>query len=65
MTRAEYLTELKNILNKINRQTWTEIKMLEGDKIEDPSRETGQEDQETLNKAKQALTTVTEILGRI
>ena len=65
MTRAEYLIELKNILNKINRQTWTEIKMLEGDKIEDPSRETGLEDQETLNKAKQALTTVAEILGRI
>lgn len=65
MSMSEYLTELKNTLNKINRQTWTEIKMLEGDKIEDPSRQAGPEEQETLNKAKQALTSVTEILGRI
>lgn len=65
MSKSEYLTELKNVLNKINRQTWTEIKMLEGNKVEDPSREAGPEELETLNKAKNALTAVTEILGKI
>ena len=63
MNMAEYLTELKNILNKINRQTWTEIKMLEN-KAGTPN-EAGQEEIETLNKAKDAFTLITEILGKI
>ena len=65
MNMADYLTELKNILNKINRQTWTEIKMLEGNSNEEPTKAAGSEEQETLNKAKVALAAVTEILQRI
>lgn len=63
MTMADYVTELKNILNKINRQTWTEIKMLEN-RIGN-SVEAGQKEIETLNKAKDAFTLITEILEKI
>lgn len=63
MNMAEYFTELKNILNKINRQTWTEIKMLEGNSYD--TRAAGLEELETLNKAKEALNAVTEILQKI
>ena len=65
MSINEYFTELNNTLNKINRQSWTVIKMLEGNRVKNLSSEAGPEEQETLDKAKQALTTVTEILGRI
>lgn len=65
MKQAEYITELKNTLNKINRQSWTEIKMLENNEPADLTKEAGPEEFETLNKAKCALLTVTEILGRI
>lgn len=65
MKKAEYITELKNTLNKINRQSWTEIKMLENNEPADLTKEAGPEELETLNKAKYALLTVTEILGRI
>ena len=62
MTMADYVTELKNMLTKINKQSWTEIKMLEN---LDTAKETGQVEQVTLEKAKQALTLVMEILGNI
>jgi len=63
MNMAEYFTELKNILNKINRQTWTEIKMLEGNNYD--TRAAGPEELKTLDKAKEALNAVTEILQKI
>ena len=65
MTKSEYLNELKNVLNKINRQTWTEIKMLEGIETQDLTKSAGPEEQETLDKAKNALSTVSQILGNI
>lgn len=64
MTKAEYITDLKNTLIKINRQSWTEIKMLENNSIKS-SEEANPEDMETLNEAKNALTSVAGILGKI
>lgn len=64
MTKAEYITDLKNTLIKINRQSWTEIKMLENNSIKS-SEEASPEDMETLNEAKNALTSVAGILGKI
>ena len=64
MNMAEYLTELKNILNKINRQSWTEVKMLE-DKVPVAQNAAGPEEIKTLEKAKNALTLITEILGEL
>ena len=34
MNMAEYITNLKNFLTKINRLTWTEVKMLENKKTQ-------------------------------
>ena len=65
MNMADFFTELKNILNKINRQTWTEIKMIEANKNVDLYRMAGREETETLEKAKKALTLVTDIMGNI
>lgn len=65
MNMADFFTELKNVLNKINRQTWTEIKMIEANKNVDLYKTAGQEETETLEKAKNALTLVTDILGNI
>ena len=65
MNMAEYLTELKNVLNKINRQTWTELKMIEANTNVDLHKVIGPEETETLKKAKNALTLVTDILGNI
>ena len=65
MNMAEYLTELKNVLNKINRQTWTELKMIEANTNVDLHKVIGPEETETLEKAKNALTLVTDILGNI
>ena len=64
MTMADYVTELKNILNKINRQSWTELKMLE-DKVPVAQNAAGLEEINTLEKAKKALTLITEMLGEI
>jgi len=66
MNMAEYLTALKDTLNKINRQSYTEIKMIENKAPEDfNKKEIGSTEEETLNKAKSALNAVMEILGRI
>ena len=63
MNMAEYLTELKNILNKINRQSYTEIKMLESKKLDELTKDTiGPDEIGTLDKAKKALSMVNEIL---
>ena len=64
MNMADYVTELKNILNKINRQSWTEVKMLE-DKVPVAQNAAGPEEINTLEKAKKALTLITELLGEI
>ncbi|MBR5218561.1 MAG: hypothetical protein IKV89_02405 [Clostridia bacterium] len=64
MNMADYVTELKNILNKINRQSWTELKMLE-DKVPVAQNAAGLEEINTLEKAKKALTLITEMLGEI
>ena len=63
MNMAEYVTEIRNTLFKINRQSWTELKMLENH-FGTPKK-AGQEEQEILDKAKQALSLVTEILEKI
>lgn len=66
MTKADYITDLKNTLIKINRQTWTEIKMLENGSIKiSDTQEASPEDMETLEKAKDVLTSVAGILGKI
>lgn len=63
MTMADYVTELKNILNKINRQSYTEIKMLESKKLDELIKDTtGPDEIGTLDKAKKALSMVNEIL---
>lgn len=62
MNMAEYLTELKDVLNKINRQSYTEIKMLENKKIDDHTKEIGNEEDKTLTRAKAALTMINEIM---
>ena len=63
MSIAEYVAELKNTLFKINKQSWTEIKMLEN-RAGTPN-EASKKEIDTLEKAKQALTLVMEILGNI
>ena len=64
MNMAEHFTELKNTLFKINRQSWTELKMMES--LHGSSfKEAGQEEMEILDKAKQALSIVTEILEKL
>ena len=62
MNMAEYLTELKDVLNKINRQSYTEIKMLENKKVDDYTKGIRNEEDETLKKAKVALTMINEIM---
>lgn len=64
MNMAEYVTEIRNTLFKINRQSWTELKMIEN-LFGSPTKEAGQEELEILDKAKQALSLVTEILEKI
>ncbi len=64
MSLDEYLAELKNTLFKINRQSWTEVKMLE-DKVPVAQKAAGPEEIKTLEKAKKALTLITEMLGEI
>ena len=64
MNQAEYITDLKNTLFKINRQSWTELKMLEN-RTGMTASNASQEEQETLDKAKQALSLITEILEKI
>lgn len=65
MTKAEYQTELKNTLIKINRQSWTEVKILNNNLNKHNLEEASPEDMETLNEAKNALTSVAGILGKI
>ncbi|MBO7735849.1 MAG: hypothetical protein J6S67_24990 [Methanobrevibacter sp.] len=65
MSIAEYLEELKNTLYKINRQTWTEIKMLEKNSNADASKPAGTEQLKTLENAKGALSLVMDVLGTI
>ena len=65
MKQLEYLNDLKNTLLKINRQSWTEIKMLEKNTTADASKEASPDELETLEKAKGALTSVMEVLGTI
>ena len=63
MTMAEYIGELKNTLVKVNKQSWTLVSML--DENSQNKEEAGEYEQETLDKAKAALGTVIEVLGRL
>lgn len=66
MNMAEYITNLKNFLTKINRLTWTEVKMLENKKLNElESKEAGPEEQENLDKAREILILSTELLEKI
>ena len=66
MNMAEYTTELKNFLTKINKLTWTEVKMLENKNLAElEKKEAGPEEQETIDKARQVLIAVTELLEKI
>ena len=62
MNVADYLTELKDTLNKINRQSYTEIKMIENKNVDESAKEIGNKEDKTLTKAKVALTMINEIL---
>jgi len=62
MNMADYLTELKDTLNKINRQSYTEIKMIENKNVDEPTKEIGNMEDKTLARAKTALTMINEIL---
>ena len=62
MTVADYLTELKDTLNKVNRQSYTEIKMIENKNVDEPTKEIGNMEDKTLTRAKVALTMINEIL---
>lgn len=63
MTMAEYVSELKNTLFKINKQSWTLVSMLDANNQNDD--EAGEFELETLAKAKAALVNVTEVFGRL
>ena len=63
MTMAEYIGELKNTLVKVNKQSWTLVSML--DENRQTKEEAGEYEQETLEKAKAALTSLTEVFGRL
>lgn len=63
MTMAEYIGELKNTLVKVNKQSWTLVSML--DENSQSKEEAGEYEQETLEKAKAALTNVSEVFGRL
>jgi hypothetical protein len=63
MSMGEYISELRNTLFKINKQSWTLVSML--DENSQDKEEAGAYEQETLDKAKSALATVIEILGRL
>ena len=63
MSMAEYISELKNTLVKINKQSWTLVSML--DENSQSKEEAGEYETETLEKAKSALANVTEVFGRL
>ena len=63
MTMAEYIGELKNTLVKVNKQSWTLVSML--DENSQNKEEAGEYEQETLEKARAALTNVSEVFGRL
>jgi hypothetical protein len=63
MTMAQYIGELKNTLVKVNKQSWTLVSML--DENSQSKEEAGEYEQETLEKAKAALTNVSEVFGRL
>lgn len=63
MIMAEYIGELKNTLVKVNKQSWTLVSML--DENSQNKEEAGEYEQETLEKAKTALTAVSEVFGRL
>lgn len=63
MSMAEYISELKNTLVKINKQSWTLVSML--DENSQSKEEAGDYETETLEKAKSALANVTEVFGRL
>ena len=63
MTMAEYIGELKNTLVKVNKQSWTLVSML--DENSQIKEEAGEYEQETLEKSKAALTSLTEVFGRL
>ena len=63
MTMAEYIGELKNTLVKVNKQSWTLVSML--DENSQNKEKAGEYEQETLEKAKVALTSLTEVFGRL
>lgn len=63
MTMAEYIGELKNTLFKVNKQSWTLVSML--DDNSQNKEEAGKYEQETLEKAKTALTAISEVFGRL
>ena len=63
MNMAEYISELKNTLVKINKQSWTLVSML--DENNQSKEEAGDYETETLEKAKSALANVTEVFGRL
>jgi hypothetical protein len=63
MTMAEYIGELKNTLVKVNKQSWTLVSML--DENSQNKEEAGEYEAETLEKAKAALTNVSEVFGRL
>lgn len=63
MTMVEYIGELKNTLVKVNKQSWTLVSML--DENSQTKEEAGEYEQETLEKAKTALTSLTEVFGRL
>ena len=63
MSMAEYISELKNTLVKINKQSWTLVSML--DENSQSKEEAGDYENETLEKAKSALANVTEVFGRL
>lgn len=63
MNMAEYVAELKNTLVKVNKQSWTLVSML--DENSQNKEEAGEYEQETLEKARAALTNVSEVFGRL
>ena len=63
MNMAEYVAELKNTLVKVNKQSWTLVSML--DENSQNKEEAGEYKQETLEKARAALTNVSEVFGRL
>lgn len=63
MNMAEYISELKNTLVKINKQSWTLVSML--DAKDQSTEEAGNYELETLEKAKVALANVADVFGRL